>query len=155
MTTPLVMIAILVIPWLIAYLSRGTRSTRAVAGVVGLVLLFLFTASGHFIQTAAMAEMLPPFVPARVPLVYFTGILEVALAIGIAFPATRQVFGWAAIVVLIGFFPANVHAALNHVEMGGHRWGAEYLLLRTPVQILLVLWTWHFTVKPGKYPIVA
>ena len=84
MTTPLVMLGLLAGPVLLALLLRtaGRTSDVRTAGILGLVLVLLFTASGHFIATAAMAEMLPPFVPARLALVYLTGVLEIALAIG-------------------------------------------------------------------------
>lgn len=149
MTTPFIMLAILSVPVLIAWgLGRlGRRASLDSAGVVGLVLLFLFTASGHFIATHTMAEMLPPFVPARVPLVYLTGVLEIALALGIAFPATRRLAGLAAIAALVLFFPANVYAAFAEVDMGGHAWGPAYLLIRAPLQALLIAWTWWFTLR--------
>jgi uncharacterized membrane protein len=96
-----------------------------------------------------MAAMLPGFVPARVALVYLTGALEIALAIGIALPATRHLAGLAAIAALVLFFPANVYAAFAHVEMGGHAWGPAYLLVRAPFQMLLMAWTWWFAVRPA------
>jgi uncharacterized membrane protein len=149
MTTPLIMLAILAVPVLIVWTLRlrGLNVNLAGAGVSGLVVTFLFTASGHFIQPGPMAEMLPPFVPARLPLIYLTGLLEIALAIGIALPATRRVAGLAAMVVLVLFFPANVYAAFAYVDMGGHAWGPLYLLIRAPLQALLIAWTWWFAVR--------
>jgi uncharacterized membrane protein len=118
--------------------------------VIGLVLTFLFAASGHFLQAAPMAEMLPPVVPARLPLIYLTGALEIALALGIALPSMRRMAGLAAIAALILFFPANVYAAFAQVDMGGHAWGPAYLLIRTPLQALLIAWTWWFAVRPAS-----
>jgi uncharacterized membrane protein len=151
MTTPLIMLAILAVPLLIVWSLRlrGLNVNLAGGGVIGLVLTFLFTASGHFVQPEPMAEMLPPFVPARLPLIYLSGVLEIALALGIAFPPTRRLAGLAAIAVLVAFFPANVYAALAHVEMGGHAWGPVYLLIRAPLQALLIGWTWWFAVRPA------
>ena len=83
-------------------------------------------------MTQAMAEMLPPFVPARVPLVYLTGLLEIGLALGLALPATRRLAGFAAIAILVLFFPANVYAAFAQVEMGGHAWDPS-ILIRAPL----------------------
>lgn len=144
MTTPLIMLAILAVPLAIVWNLRrlGLRVSLDVAGVLGLVLLFLFTASGHFVQAQAMAEMLPPLVAAHVPLIYATGVLELALSLGIALPPTRRLAGLAAIAVLVLFFPANVYAAFAQVEMGGHTWGPVYLLIRAPLQVLLIAWTW-------------
>jgi len=151
MTTPLLMLAILFGSLLLALLLRATGRITNLrdAGAKGLALLFLFTASGHFIETEAMAEMLPPVLPARVPLVYLTGLLEIALAGGIMLPMTRRIAGMIAIAVLIAFFPANIYAAVHHTGMGGHQWGPVYLLIRAPLQAILIAWTWWFAVKAG------
>jgi uncharacterized membrane protein len=151
MTTPLIMLAILAVPLLIGWHLRrlGLSVDLGIGGVIGLVLTFLFTASGHFLQTQPMAEMLPPSVPARVPLIYLTGLWEIALALGIALPATRRLSGMAAIATLVLFFPANVYAAVAQVGMGGHAWGPAYLLIRAPLQALLIAWTWWFAGRPA------
>jgi uncharacterized membrane protein len=92
-----------------------------------------------------MAQMLPPWVPAPVALVYLTGVLEFALAIGFIIPETRRSAGWMAAAVLVLFFPANIYAAINHIPMGGHAWGPVYLLLRAPLQLAILLWVYWFT----------
>ena len=66
------------------------------AGAIGLGLLFVFTGIGHFALTEPMARMLPPWVPARVPLIYLSGLLEFAIAIGFFVPKTRRLAGWVA-----------------------------------------------------------
>lgn len=139
MTTPLIMLALMVAPYLV-YRSRA-------AGAVGLALLFIFTGSGHFLQTEVMAQMLPPWVPARIPLVYATGVLELAVAIAFFLPDTRRTAGWMAAAVLVLFFPANIYAALNHVPMGGYAWGPVYLLVRGPLQLAILGWVYWFTIK--------
>jgi uncharacterized membrane protein len=139
MTTPLIMLALMIGPWL-------ARRTRA-AGAIGLSLLFVFTASGHFLQTEVMAEMLPPWVPARVALVYATGVLELAIAIALLLPDTRRAAGWIAAAVLVLFFPANIYAAVNYVPMGGHAWGPVYLLVRAPLQVAILTWAYWFTLR--------
>jgi uncharacterized membrane protein len=139
MTTPLIMLALMVAPFVV-YRSRA-------AGAAGLGLLFFFTGSGHFLQTEAMAQMLPPWVPAPVALVYLSGVLEFALAIGFLIPETRRSAGWMAAAVLVLFFPANIYAALNHIPMGGHAWGPVYLLVRAPLQLAILLWAYWFTLR--------
>ena len=95
MITPLVMLALMTGPWIVL-------RSRA-AGAIGLGVLFVFTGVGHFIQTEPMAQMLPGFVPFRVPLVYLTGLLEFAIAAGFFIPATRRLAGWAAAAVLVAW----------------------------------------------------
>lgn len=139
MITPMIMLALMVSPWL-ALRSRT-------AGVFGLGILFIFTGVGHFIQTEPMTQMLPGFVPLRVPLVYLTGLLEFAIAAGFFMPSTRHRAGWAAAAVLVLFFPANIYAAFAQVPMGGHAWGPAYLLLRAPLQAAIVAWVWWFALR--------
>lgn len=122
--------------------ARVEPTTRA---RVGLTLLFLITASGHFFQTEAMAAMLPPQVPFRVPIIYVTGVFELLGAIGIWIPALAQLTGALLIAMLVGVLPSNIYAAFNHVPFGGHDAGPVYLLVRVPFQLLLIGWIYRAT----------
>src|SRR5687768_1524131 len=153
MTTPIVMLVLLLAPYLvIRVLSRAMNrdfDARRAASL-GLTLLFIFTGVGHFIETELMSQMLPSWVPARIPLIYLTGLLEFAIAIGFLFRKLRYFTGWVAVAVLILFFPGNIYAAVNHVPVGGHAWGPVYLLIRAPLQAIIVLWAYWFTIRqPG------
>jgi uncharacterized membrane protein len=153
MTTPLVMLILMLAPYLVfrllsmvAHRDFDARKTAA----IGLTLLFIFTGVGHFIETGPMSQMLPPWVPARVPLIYLTGMLEFTIAIGFLFGKFRYLTGWVAIAVLVLFFPGNIYAAINHIPMGGHVWGPVYLLIRAPLQAMIVFWVYWFTIRqPG------
>ena len=79
-------------PYLVVHvLSDVTRREFDVRGaaVIGLGILFIFTGIGHFIKTEPMAQMLPPWVPERVLLVYLTGVLEFAIAVGFLVPKSQ------------------------------------------------------------------
>jgi uncharacterized membrane protein len=144
MLTPVLMLLILTTPYLLARLvERQGRPVDVNASAAwGAGLLFLFTASGHFIQTAAMVQMLPAWVPGREPLVYATGVLELAIAVALFRARWRIEGAWAAVLALIVFFPANIHAALEHVPFGGHAWGPIYLVVRGPLQLFIIGWIW-------------
>jgi uncharacterized membrane protein len=114
--------------------------------------LFAFTAIGHFMQTELMAQMLPHWVPERTLLVYSTGVLELAIAVGFFLPKTRRLAGWVAAGVLVLFFPVNIYAAINHIPMGGHAWGPVYLLIRAPLQAIILLWVYWFTIRQPDTP---
>ena len=45
------------------------------------------------------------------------------------------------------FFPANIYAAFNSIGLGGHQWGPIYLLIRAPLQIILIAWAYFLCVK--------
>lgn len=129
MTNLIIMLTLMMTPYLVMRRDFDLRSAAA----VGLGLLFIFTGVGHFVQTEAMTQMLPGWLPGRTLLVYATGVLEFVIALGLFFKKSRKLAGWMAIAVLVVFFPANVFAALNNVPMGGHAWGPVYLLARAPL----------------------
>ena len=153
MTTPLIMLVLMIGPYAIArllsVLTQRQYNLRG-AAAIGLALLFIFTGIGHFTQTEPMSQMLPSWVPARVLLVYLTGILELAIAAGFLIPRSRRLTGWAAAIMLILFLPANIYAAINQVPMGGHAWGPVYLLIRAPLQLAILLWIYWFTIREPK-----
>lgn len=153
MTTPTIVVCILFAPLIGAWVVGG-RDKVAWGGLLGITMAFIFFGIGHFVRTDAMMTMLPDVLPLRRPIILVTGLLEFAIAVGMLVPKTRRLSGMAAIAVLVGFFPVNVYAALNHTGMGGHMWGPEYLLIRGPLQVLLVYWTWHFVARPMKAQVV-
>ena len=152
MTTPIVMLSLMIGPYLAALVLSAVLQRRFDArntAALGLALLFTFTGIGHFVQTEPMTRMLPSWIPARIAVVYLTGILELVIAVGFLLSKSRGLAGLVASTMLILFFPANVYAAVNHVPMGGHAWGPLYLLVRTPLQLIMLLWVYWFTLRPS------
>lgn len=149
MLTPVLMFLILVSPYMGSRtILRGSRPRDLrTAAAAGVGLLFLFAASGHFLQTGPMVQMLPSWVPAREPLVYATGVLEIGIGISMFFRRSRVAGAWAAAGTLVAFFPANVYAALQQVPMGGHAWGPAYLLVRAPLQLFILWWIWAMILR--------
>lgn len=119
-------------------------------GRISLALVFLFTGLGHFLKTEPMVQMLPPGVPLREEIVYLTGVMELGAAVGLVIPRVAGLAGKLLIIFLVIAFPANIYAAMTGAEMGGHGIGAAYLLIRTPVQLILIGWTYWFAVRPAK-----
>jgi len=153
MKTPIIFILILTLPYLAAKALTAYTEYKLnprVAAVVGLSLLFIFTGLGHFMITDELAIMLPPWVPDRVLIVHLSGILEFALAVGFLIHQTRRITGWIAIIALILFFPLNIYAAVNYIPHGGHAWGPVYLLIRGPLQLIIISWIYWFAVKKKK-----
>ena len=156
MTTPIIMLLLMMTPYLaVLVLSAITRRDFDFRGAaaIGLGVLFIFTGIGHFILTEPMTQMLPPWVAERMLLVYLTGVLELAIAVGFFVPKSRQFTGWVAAIVLVLFFPANIYAAINYVPMGGHAWGPVYLLIRAPLQAIILFWVYWFAIRqPNTAP---
>jgi uncharacterized membrane protein len=147
--TLLFLLLLLVSPYLLlTLLGRwfgGFKIDSTKRARVGLSLFFAFTALGHFVSTEEMAAMLPPSVPYRAGLVYFTGVLELLGAVGVWVPRLTRLTGLLLILMLIGLLPANVYSAINRVEFGGHGAGPAYLLVRVPFQLFAIWWAYYST----------
>ncbi len=151
MTTIVLMMILLTGPWLAARAWAQWRGRpldgQQAAAAAGLALLFAFTAVGHFVRAADLVAMLPPWVPQREAIVFWSGVFEVALASALLWPRTRRGAGLAACAALALFFPVNVYAAMHHTGMGGHADGPAYLLIRGPLQVVLFAWAWWFVAR--------
>jgi uncharacterized membrane protein len=110
----------------------------------GLAVMLLFTSSAHFTPMKEdLIRMTPGWVPRPRAMVFFTGLCELAGAIGLVIPATRQAAGIALILFFIAVLPANIHAARAAVTLRGRP--ATPLWLRVPMQILFIVLTWWST----------
>jgi uncharacterized membrane protein len=69
---------------------------------------------------------------------YASGVVELALAAGIAVPRTRRTAALAAAGFFVGVFPANVKMALDWRDRPTPQKAAAYG--RLPLQVPLVLW---------------
>jgi len=119
------------------------------AGRVGIAAVFAFTALGHFVKRDEMAAMLPSSMPSRSAMVIVSGVFEALLAILVLLPADAKIAGITLCAFLVLVTPVNIHAAINRVAFGGHAAGPGYLAVRLPLQLVLLLWIYWFTIRAG------
>ncbi|HEY0783435.1 MAG TPA: DoxX family protein, partial [Thermoanaerobaculia bacterium] len=85
------------------FLASWPAATRA-----GLALMLVFTGVAHFTKLRhAMVRMMPPMIGHPMGVVYFTGLCEIAGAIGLLIPATRLAAAISLIVFFLAVLPAN------------------------------------------------
>lgn len=131
-----VLLARLLGAWKIRGLNSWPAATRA-----GLAAMFCFTAVAHFgPMRHDMVRMLPPWVPSPEAVILFTGVCEIAGAIGLLVPRTRRIAAIALVLFLIAVFPANMHAARTGVSLGGSP--VTPLIPRALMQVLFIALTW-------------
>ena len=118
------------------------------AGRIGISAVFAFTALGHFVKRDEMAAMIPASMPARPAIVVLSGLLEAFLAVVVLIPTYSKAAGIALCVFLVLVTPVNVYAAITKVNFGGHAAGPRYLFLRLPLQLVLLIWTYWFAIRP-------
>ena len=122
----------------------------ALSSRIALSVMLLFTALGHFLYPKGMAMMLPDVIPGRVALVYFTGFIEIAAAIGLLIPRSQTITGWLLILFFIFLLPANIYAATKRVDFQKGTFdgpGLGYLWFRVPLQILFIAWTYFSVLR--------
>ncbi|MGM0580881.1 MAG: DoxX family protein [Bacteroidota bacterium] len=133
----------------------GTKLTNgnyeiALSGRIAMAVMLVFTAAGHFAFPKGMSMMLPDFIPYKLAIIYMTGIIEIAAAIGVLIPSLREITAYLLIVFFILILPANINAAIKQVNLqkatlDGH--GLAYLWFRIPLQIFFIIWVYLSTIK--------
>jgi len=126
-----------------ADLSRFKRPLLYVMGP-----LYVVAGVLHFVVPELYAQIIPPFLPAPLALVYLSGVAEIACGIGVLLPRTRRYAAWATIALLIAIFPANVYMATSMVVVDGIGGSDPSPLIRwarLPLQGVLILWAYWYT----------
>lgn len=114
-------------------------------------LRWLFTAFmvvagvGHFVAPEVYVAMMPAALPAKLALVYVSGLAELAGGLGLILPATRRAAAWGLVLLLLAVFPANVNMAINELPLGERPLAPWILWARLPLQAVLVAWAWWYT----------
>ena len=119
-------------------LARGPSGLRwSTALRHGLAAMFFVTGTSHFVGLREdLIAIVPPGLPAPEFLVTATGLLEL---LGAAALLWRGSASWSAAglgALMVVMFPANVHAALSDVQVGGEP--ATALPVRAALQLLYV-----------------
>ena len=108
-----------------------------------LSLMLIFTGISHFtFMKEDFVRMMPPSIPWPRGMVYFTGVCEIAGAVGLLLPEFRRAAAYTLIAFFLAVLPANIHAARAGVTLRGKP--ATSLWLRIPMQMLFIaiaLWS--------------
>ena len=150
MVTPIIILCLLSAPLLLVFLVSKIKGNDLIIykyACLGIGITFIYFFIGHMVLADGMVEMLPTWVPLRLPIIYLTGFLELLVGIALFFPKFQVNAAKLAIVIFIAFFPANIYSAINSIGLGGHQWGPQYLLIRAPLQIILIAWAYYLCVK--------
>ncbi len=112
-----------------------------------LLLASLFYVAGilHFVFPDRYAEIIPPFLPFPLALVYISGVCESFGGIGVLVPSVRRYAGYGLIALLIAVFPANIY--MLYKQWQEHGWTAFTWLLvaRLPLQFVMIHWVQRAT----------
>ena len=114
-----------------------------ILGIVIVFIWFFVGGIGHFVRTEFFLNIMPPYVPFHLVVVYISGLFEILGAIGLLFVVSRQMAGNGLILLTLCVTPANIHMWLNPHLFPDI---PEYLLLlRLFIQVLLIGLIWWST----------
>jgi uncharacterized membrane protein len=144
-----VLLVVFVISLFTVKIVRGEYEF-ALSGRIALSAMLVFTSIAHFAFTKGMALMIPGTIPYKTEIVYLTGIIEVIAAIGLLIPAFRVSTAWLLILFFVALLPANIYAAIKHIDYQKATFdgsGLSYLWFRIPLQVLFIAWTYISSIK--------
>ena len=96
----------------------------------------------HFADPNWFLQIVPPYLPFKLELVYVSGFFEIIFGLMLILPSWRYYAGWGLVLLLIAVYPANIYlaqtngAAMNTSALVA--WG------RLPFQFLFIgIAYWH------------
>jgi uncharacterized membrane protein len=153
---PLIILTVVFIVTLVSARIIRKAWMYSFAGCAAMGVMLVFTGISHFLFPEGMALMLPDFIPFKKEVIYLTGVIEIAAAAGLLIPRFRKMTAWLLIIFFIAILPANIHAAIHHVNLRTASFdgsGLNYLWFRVPLQILFIAWVYYFGIKKDKHSI--
>lgn len=105
--------------------------------------IYFLAGLNHFRKPKLYERIIPSYIPAPKLINYLSGAAEVILGIGLCMPEISTIAAWGIILLLIVIFPANVYMYMDpKASMRLPRW---LLLLRLPLQVVLIIWAYWYT----------
>jgi uncharacterized membrane protein len=132
--------------------APGTSVERSIARDLARWLLGLFllaAGTAHFLVPDEFLAQTPTWLPARLAIVYVSGVIELLLGAALLVVRRRRAqLGWVVAAFFVAVFPGNLHQALTGTDAFGldspaARWG------RLAFQPVLVWWAWWSTRVPA------
>ncbi|MCU0794280.1 MAG: DoxX family membrane protein [Opitutaceae bacterium] len=116
----------------------------------GLGVFFIVAGLAHFVAPHLYDPMMPDWLPAAShrPLIYLSGLAELAGGIGVFTTRFRRAAAWGLIALLVAIFPANLHVALDPAAGAAFGPSQTLLWLRLPFQALFIAWVWWTCLLP-------
>lgn len=121
-------------------MSAGSAWLDGPISRILLAIFFIVAGIFHFIFPAAYQSVMAPWLGWHVELVAVSGVAECAGGIGVLLPLFRRWAGWGLMLLCVAVLPANVQMLIDALAAGKAAWIIMILVLRLPLQALLMFW---------------
>lgn len=108
-----------------------------------LAVIFILAGMNHFRTPKIYERIIPPYIPSRKTMVTVSGIIEMMLGLMLLTPDNQNLAAWGIIVLLCLFF--TVHIYMLQEEKASLKLPKWVLILRIPLQFLLIFWAYQYT----------
>lgn len=151
MNAPLLVLVVAAVLGRVAgYAGVRALSDWRTAARLGLAVMFVFTGATHFGNLKHdFAAMVPPPLTGQLWVIYLTGLLEIAGAVGLLVRRMQRLSGVCLFLLLLALFPANVYAAIHGVHFRGAPPTGSWLRAAIQVVFLVTVW-WSTLARAGQ-----
>ena len=107
----------------------------------------------HFTNTAWFEPIVPEIPGGPTFWVLITGVMEIAIGVGLILPWTRRYAALGSLVFLVGIYSANLNMWVNNIPLDGKTYANHWHVLRLVAQLGMmglsyVIWRWSIPYIP-------
>ena len=119
------------------------QSRLKTAALIVAAISYVAVGVTHFTHTEFFLDVMPPYLPAHLELVWLSGVFEVLGGLGLLVKRTRRFASLGLIALLVAVYPANIHMAMNPgLYPSIDPW---LLYARLPLQFVMLGWVYWST----------
>jgi uncharacterized membrane protein len=107
-----------------------------------MAVIYILAGLMHFIKPKMYMHIMPRYMPNHEALVYLSGIIEIALGIGLCIPILKDISIYGLIAMLLVFLLVHFYMLSSEKASAGiPKW---ILILRILLQFGLMYWAWTY-----------
>jgi uncharacterized membrane protein len=130
--------------------TKNEKILKKIA-LYGTGIFFIIAGSRHFLKPEFYMLMMPSYLPVPLTLIYISGAFEILGGIGLMVPKTRAFSAWGLMALLLAVLPANIYLWTHRIALPDTYTPSWLLMLRIPLQFLLIAWVYLFAKNPKGY----
>ncbi|UII26272.1 DoxX family protein [Fulvivirga maritima] len=111
-------------------------------GMYVMAVVYIGAGIFHFVKPKMYRNIIPPYFPKKLLLVYLSGVAEIAFGAGLLLDETRAISAWLIILMLLAFMPVHIYMLQSEKFKHLPRW---ILIIRLPLQLILMYWAFLYT----------
>ena len=111
-------------------------------GLYAMAAMYLLAGVMHFLKPKAYLRIMPKYLPNHKALVFWSGLTEIALGIGLCIPILKPISIYGIIAMLVVFLLVHFYMLSGEKASAGvPKW---VLVLRIPLQFGLMYWAYLY-----------